>query len=124
MAVKTPVFTFIRSCTSKPVPISELIRERALNITTLKEQAVELHPIVQETVQKNREFSRKAASRGEIIKFIDGDIVLVVRENFGPGEKLYLRWHGLAESPVQSLTTFTQLKTSETGKLKMSTPAG
>lgn len=54
----------------------------------------ELHPIVENTVRKNRERSREYASRGTLPNFIEGGFVLVASEEFFAGEKLALRWRG------------------------------
>lgn len=89
-----PIPTFIRSSTSVPVDISEVQRERCINTSNLLSAMTELHPVFQESVRSGRERSRKAAFRGELPNLAEGDFVLMAREDFTAGEKLFLRWHG------------------------------
>lgn len=89
-----PISTFIRTSTCATVALSELQRERALNISILQSKMADLHPIVQGSVQSGREKTRKTMSRGVLPKFSEGDFVLVARDDFTAGEKLSLRWRG------------------------------
>ena len=52
----------------------------------------ELHPLINFTLQQNRQNQRDAQSRGELANFSEGDYVLVARKDFFQGEKLCLRW--------------------------------
>lgn len=89
-----PISTFIRSSTSTPVSITDVQRERSLNIAALLSKMADLHPIVQDSVQSGRERARKAMSRGSLPNFSEGDFVLVARQDFTAEEKLSLRWRG------------------------------
>ena len=91
---KPPIKTFLRSTTTKPVSLTDAQYERLRNIKDLCEAVDKLHPMVQASVQKNRKKHRQAASRGELPNFIEGDFVLLAREDFHAGEKLALRWRG------------------------------
>lgn len=53
----------------------------------------ELHTIIHSNVKNGRERSRNAREKGELAYFIEGDYVLVARQDFYKGEKLCLRWH-------------------------------
>ena len=89
-----PISTFLRTRTVTPITVSEAQREWLLSVQKLKDRIGEMHPVVQETVRKNREKARRAASRGSLPNFTEGDYVLVAREDFFAGEKLALRWRG------------------------------
>ena len=89
-----PISTFLRSATVTPVSISEVIRERAVNIETLQQHMEELHPIINSTLQSNRQNARNAKEKGVAASFTVVDYVLVAREEFFKGEKLCLRWRG------------------------------
>jgi len=89
-----PIATFIRRATHQPVTLKQAQRERCLNLKELQATVADLHPIVKEKLMGNRERSRKAASRGQLPNFSEGDFVLVAREEFFAGEKLSLRWRG------------------------------
>ena len=85
-----PIATFLRSSTIKPITVEAAKLKKRLNISTLKARMAELHPIVRDTVEKNRNIGRKKASSGTLPNFTDGDFVLVAREDFFAGEKLAL----------------------------------
>lgn len=53
--------------------------ERSMNLDTLLKTFAELHPIVQTTLQANRERSRKNSSHGKLENFTGGDFVLVAQ---------------------------------------------
>jgi hypothetical protein len=89
-----PISTFLRSNTTTPVPLTDVQRERALNISALQDHVADLQRVVQQTVADNRRRAREAASRGELPRFSEGDYVLVARSGFNAGEKLALRWRG------------------------------
>jgi len=94
MEPSPPIATFLRTVTTKPVTLSEVQRERAINTEALTARVAELHPLVEETVRNNRQKSRDSASRGTLPNFEEGDFVLFAREEFFAGEKLALRWRG------------------------------
>lgn len=73
------------------VTISDIERDRALNIHLLKYNIADLHPILEESLKSSRKLSRDADSRGERPKFSEGDFVLDARYDFTAGEKLFLR---------------------------------
>lgn len=89
-----PIATFLRNSTTKSVTVDATKLESLMNITQLKNRVAELHPIVENTLEKNRSIGRKNASRGKLPNFTEGDFVLVAREDFFAGEKLALRWRG------------------------------
>ena len=91
MEPSPPLATFLRTVTTKPVTLSEVQRERAINTEALTARVAELHPLVEETVRNNRQKSRDSASRGTLPNFEEGDFVLVAREEFFAGKKLALR---------------------------------
>ena len=89
-----PIAAFLRTATEDTVSVNESQRERVLKVKRLEEQVAKLHPVVQTTLQSNRERIRNAASRGELSNFAEGGYVLGAQEQFFAGEKLVLRWHG------------------------------
>jgi transposase InsO family protein len=89
-----PISTFVRSSTATPVTLSDAQKERLQNINALKDRITELRPLVQESLRVQREKGRAAASRGALANFLEGDFVLVARDDFSAGEKLALRWRG------------------------------
>lgn len=89
-----PIATFLRTDSVKPITVTDAQRERLINVQALKDRVAELHPLVAESVRKNRQRSREAASAGTLPNFSEGDYVLVAREEFSAGEKLCLRWRG------------------------------
>lgn len=89
-----PIATFIRSSTTTPMTISDVARERAVNLYALQTKIAELHPLVQESLESSRKRIRESSSRGKLPKFAEGDFVLVARDDFTAGEKLSLRWRG------------------------------
>eukprot|EP00171_Calliarthron_tuberculosum_P004300 IDg4300t1 len=54
----------------------------------------ELHPQIESSLSKNRQRSRQVAERGTPANFVQGDFVLVARDDFHKDEKLCLRWRG------------------------------
>lgn len=54
----------------------------------------QLHPMIDTHVAAERDRSRKAREKGDLANFVEGDYVLVAREEFHEGEKLCLRWRG------------------------------
>lgn len=91
-----PVLTFIRTSTSATVILSDIQRERVLNISSLQFKTVDFRPIVQDSVQSSRERTQKTQFRGVLPKFFKGEFVLVARSNdFTAGEKLSICWRGL-----------------------------
>lgn len=70
---------------------SAAMTEITRGLTTTKTILEELHPIVNNALQQNRKLSREVASQGVPAKFMEGDFVLVARQNFFKGEKLALR---------------------------------
>ena len=94
MDATPPIATFLRTETATLMTIEEMRHERLLTVQSLKNRISELHPVVQDALHKNRKRSRDAASRGKLPNFLEGDYVLVAREDFFAGEKLCLRWRG------------------------------
>jgi hypothetical protein len=70
------------------------------NIDALKQRRADLHPVVQTALQGKRQRGRQAALKGKLAKFIEGDFVLVARENFIAGENF--RWAGRTTQNCQS----------------------
>ena len=64
------------------------------NIRALQDRMDELHPLVQKALQSHRDNSRRAASKGRLPNFTEGDFVLVAQDSYKAGEKLALRWRG------------------------------
>lgn len=62
--------------------------EGALNVKKLPELLGRLHPIVQNSIQKNRKDKHISASKGIIPKFMVGAFVPVAREHFYANERL------------------------------------
>lgn len=94
MEATPPVSTFIISSIASPVTVDDVNRERVFNIELLKKRFFELHPIVQDSLQTNRQLIRESRPAGSLPKFAEGDFVLVAREDFTAGSKLALRWRG------------------------------
>lgn len=89
-----PIDTFIRTTDSSVVTITDLLRERTVNVDNLISHMDQLHPVIQLQLQQQRAQSRSVRSRGELANFTEGDFVLVAREEFFENEKLCLRWRG------------------------------
>lgn len=94
MDATTPISTFYRSSKTLPVTVSDVARERVLNVDMLCKRVTELHPVIQDVLQDNRRRMRDRTSKGKLPNFSNGDFVLVAREDFTAGEKLSLRWRG------------------------------
>lgn len=94
MELTPPVSNFIRSTTSPPLTITKYQRGKLLSTGNLLEKVAALHPIVHNTLKENWARSRLDASRRKLPNFVEGDFVLVSREEFHAGEKLALRWRG------------------------------
>ena len=84
----------IRRTSTELISLTDAIRETSFNVTKIRELFTKLHPLIETSLGANRERARAAASRGELPNFLDGDFVLVAREQFFKGEKLCLRWRG------------------------------
>lgn len=89
-----PISTFYRSSTQTIVEVDDVHRERIMNIESLRARMEELHPVIHEAVERNRRSNRQANSKGVLPNFMEGDFVLVARDEFTVGEKLQLRWRG------------------------------
>lgn len=101
----SPISTFLRTATSKPVTLTKVQEERLLNMSDLQQSVENLHPLVQETLASARDRGRKASARGKLPNFAEGDFVLMAREDFTAGEKLSLRWRG-PRRVVKALTEY------------------
>lgn len=88
------ISTFIRSSKSAPVPVSDLQRERASSNEQLKTWKAELHSVVQDALVSNHWRMREAGSSGSLPECVEGDYVIVARQDFSACEKLLLRWQG------------------------------
>lgn len=91
---RQPINTFIRSDTAQVITVEQATMERLKNMTELINTMDNLHPVVQTSLQNNRERLRQHMSKGKMPNFEEGDFVLVARDNFHKGEKLCLRWRG------------------------------
>ena len=85
---------FLRSTTSTTVSLESAVLERTVNVQNLSDHMDALHPLVNASVQSNKQRARQAASRGKRANFTEGDFVRVAQEEFNAGEKLALRWRG------------------------------
>lgn len=75
--------------------ITDLQRERALKIFTLKRRITDIHFVMQLVLSNNHHHERTTISRGELLNFTDADFILVAHDDFHAGERLCLRWHDL-----------------------------
>lgn len=82
------------SKTTRPITISEAVRQQHFDIKSLQERMDSLHPIVENNLLSNRARARAVAKHGVLTYFTEADFVLVAREEFHKGEKLCLRWRG------------------------------
>lgn len=80
--------------TGSPVVVTDLVHERTINMASLQDRIEALNPEIASALYENRKRSRIAAEKGVPANFSAGDFVLVAREHFNEGEKLYLRWRG------------------------------
>ena len=94
MNPSTPISTFLRNESAKPISIDELISKGTINVNELSNRTSELYPVVHVALQENRSQFRNATSKGILPNFTEGDFVLVARDNFTAGENLSLRWNG------------------------------
>lgn len=94
MGLSTPLVTFIRSDTAEADTLSEIQREKAVNINDLRQAVADIYPVVQKSVEDHTQVERDHAAKVKFPPFDIGDYVLVVRNDFHPGEKLALRWGG------------------------------
>ena len=90
-----PISTFYRKKTKTVMKLDALKREKMDNILQLQKFVADLHSIVKNALAKNRKQKRESASKGCLPNFVEGDFVLVAREDFSAVEKLALRWRGL-----------------------------
>ena len=67
---------------------------RLLEVEQVSKLLQNIHPIVNVALQSKRKKGREYQSKGKLPNFDIGDFVLVAREDFGPSEKLSLRWRG------------------------------
>lgn len=65
-----------------------------MDIEAFLKYANELHPILQYSLNRNRNCARLQASRVKLENFTRGDFVLVSRADFQSDEKLALHWLG------------------------------
>lgn len=89
-----PISAIVRTATSTTIEVSNIYKERLINIQALLDLCAEIHPTIQSDLQANRKRAREQASRGKLANFTEGDFVLVARSEFNKGEKLALRWRG------------------------------
>lgn len=68
--------------------------ERSINVKKLLKLFGKLHPIVLDSLQKNRKGKCYLASKGSLPHFMVEDVFLVAREHFEANEKLCLCWRG------------------------------
>ena len=87
-----PVSVFLCSSDCQPITRAEEQLESSLNVDQLVQFMEELHPRVFEHTQASRDRMRQTRARGQLANFMEGDYVLVAREDFHEGEKLCLRW--------------------------------
>lgn len=71
-----------------------MIRERAKDITARHKRVSELHPVIANKLHTNRERARETAGRRQLANFSKGDFIMLARDEFNKGEKLYLLWRG------------------------------
>ena len=86
----SPVSIYKQPSTSTIKTFSETIQERFANLSDIKNCLEEIHPIVEQTFAEVRDRSRKQQLKGKPANFETGDLVLVPREEFYPGENLNL----------------------------------
>lgn len=80
--------TFYRSSTVCAASDSTVVQEKALNARPLCERMAALHPVLQKSLQEQREAHRRArgvgkgggATREKMTNFTVGDFVLLARE--------------------------------------------
>lgn len=89
-----PISNFISSSTAASVTVQDIEHERLQYVNQLQAKVAELHPVLQDALQKIRPRMREAISAGKLPNFFDGDFFLIAREDFTAGEKLSLRWRG------------------------------
>lgn len=94
MTPSSPVSVFLLAFNGDIMSISDAQRERTLNIDGMQRVLNEMHPLVEQSLMKNRELARAAQSRGQLPNFAIGDFVLIAKDTFKSGEKLSLRWSG------------------------------
>lgn len=82
--------SFIRNFDSTAVTLTTLQIERIFNIDSLMTHIHELLSLIDQQLQQKQSISRSLRSRGELTNFMDGDYVLVAREDFFKNEKLCL----------------------------------
>lgn len=92
MQPSPPISTFLRTETATSMTVTDIQREKALNIDELLKGVADLHPTVDNALQRNRALSQNTSSNGSLPKFSTGDWVVVARDDFTAGEKLALRW--------------------------------
>lgn len=80
--------------TQKPITVTELERERMLNIQTLQTRAPETFPGVQKSLFGSLCEAPELASRRSYQNFTEVDFVLAAREDFAAQENLAVRLCG------------------------------
>lgn len=73
------------------ITLSDLKYQNAVVDETFIEAVDSLHPQVHATVTHHRQVWRENVSKGQLLNVLQGDYVLVAREDFAAGERLCLR---------------------------------
>lgn len=79
MPAYPPIKSFIRSDMAKQVNVSDVIYNRAMQVTQLQKFMDDLNPVIQTSLSDNRKRIRDHMSRGNLPNFQEGDYVLVAR---------------------------------------------
>lgn len=86
-----PISTFIRFETVESVTVSNIDRERLLNITNLQRNIEERYYMVNNAVHHNRSRNLRIVSKVRLPKFPEGYSILLPKDDFIAGEKLSIR---------------------------------
>lgn len=74
----TQMSIFWCSLSAKPVTVTDIVRERAQSIRFLSKMRGDLHPFVQDALQKNRYQTRELSSKEKLPNFTEKDFFLVM----------------------------------------------
>lgn len=86
-----PYSTFCRSSVSSVIILSDVQKERAINIAALRSKITLLHSVVHETVRAGRKRPQDARTRGFLLRFTDGHSVLAAPDDLTSSAELLFR---------------------------------
>lgn len=82
MKPTAPISMFMRSSVSAAVTVTDMQRERMINIPFLKQNITQIHSVVQVLLEISRNRAREVVLCEKLSNFYESSFVLVARDNF------------------------------------------